>query len=170
MNIKIRDDKNKIITDNPYHNFIIKANTVFNLIKNQFKQFNWIFNRILKFGYSIKKPDIFLYLKTHCIIIEIDEHAHKFSNPQAENDKLLHISQDLNHLNTVVIKFNPDEYINDKNTLIKSPWYINNDGLFDIDSNHTIQWNFRINTLFNSIQHFIHNKPTHIIQIIHLFY
>jgi hypothetical protein len=76
-----------------------------------------------------------------------------------------------NHRPIVFIRFNPDDYIENGNT-IKSCWVINNKGLSVIKKSKKEEWANRLEALQNQIDYWINpeNKINKIIEVIQLFY
>ena len=59
-------------------------------------------------GKSKRRPDIFIQLETHCLIVEIDERQHRgYSDDSARVTDLIN---DLKDCKLVLIRFNPDAY------------------------------------------------------------
>lgn len=87
----------------------IKQNIDSNFIHNSSRMFN---------GLSIKRPDLFVELPTHCIIVEIDESQHKAY--KCECARVAEIVGCLGYLKKkpiIFIRFNPDR-IKHKNKVI----------------------------------------------------
>jgi hypothetical protein len=52
----------------------------------------------------------------HAIVIEVDENQHKKYDTSCENKRLMELSQDIFHKPLILICFNPDNYIDKKNS------------------------------------------------------
>ncbi len=61
-------------------------------------------------GCSKRRPDGFIELKEHSIIVEIDENQHKGYDPECEHRRMMEISRDLAFRPIVFIRINPDSY------------------------------------------------------------
>jgi hypothetical protein len=72
----------------------------------------------------------------------------------------------------VMIRFNPDQYYDNKNKSISSCWsYTQERGLCRVKDNKKKEWNMRLETLKNAIQLQInYNGERKEIDIMHLFY
>jgi hypothetical protein len=105
-------------------NYKTKEKTVSDFIKNMYKNFNIINDKVINGGCSKRRPDLLIDLNTHVIIIEIDEEQHTTYDTICENKRIMEISQDLGHPNIVFIRFNPDSYINKNEKKVKSCWGI----------------------------------------------
>lgn len=105
----------------------------------------WVFDKRIKGGKSLRRPDIQLVLP-HCIIvIEIDENQHKFYDKTDERQKEVDMFGDSN-VPVVIIRLNPHSYrIISSAQNIKSPW--NRQGQL-IDG---IEWNRRISSLCKTV-------------------
>ena len=150
--------------------FKTKERNVVDFILNHFNNFTWSYNKTIYDGCSKKRPDLLLDLGFQVIIIEIDENQHLPYNSSCENKRLMQLSLDINHRPLILIRFNPDQYINN-NTLIKSPWIINkNNGSLIIHKDKINEWNSRLNILQDNISYYIKNESSKIILLIHLFF
>ena len=58
-------------------NYKTKEYAVLEFITKNYSEHNWINDKVIDGGCSKKRPDIFLDLLTHSIIIEIDEYQHR---------------------------------------------------------------------------------------------
>jgi hypothetical protein len=78
-----------------------------------------ILDKIINGGCSRRRPDGFLDLGSHVIIVEIDEDQHQSYDQTCDNRRMMELSQDLGHRPIVFIRVNPDKYI-DKNKTKRS--------------------------------------------------
>jgi hypothetical protein len=185
--------------DKRVRNYKTKEKSVAGFIKITYPDLNWIEDKIIKYGCSRRRPDLLLDIeydtmganientieanientnientnieKTNpIIIIEIDENEHAHYESICENRRLMELSQDLNHRNLVIIKFNPDKYKkNGKN--IPSCWEIDKTtGLSVIRKSKKTEWEFRLNELKKEVDKWICTKTDKMIEIIRLFY
>ena len=151
-------------------NYKTKEKEVLTQITESFTEFTWISDKKIQDGCSKRRPDLLLDMGTHIIIVEIDENKHIYYDCTCENKRLMEISQDLNHRPIIFIRFNPDEYINEKGIKIKSCWKLNKLGVISIVKTKQIEWDERIKILKELIQYWIDNPTTKTIEIIELFY
>jgi len=70
-----------------------------------------IFDKAVNGGCSKKRPDVLIDCLTHSIIIECDEYEHV--NYECENKRTMQLFQDLGNRPLVLIRFNPDTYVNE---------------------------------------------------------
>ncbi len=152
-------------------NYKTKEKTVVDIILQKFPDFTWINDKKIDGGCSKRRPDLFLDIGSHIIIVEIDENAHTNYDCSCENKRLMEISQDLRHRPIVFIRFNPDAYIDKNGIKIKSCWKLNKTtGLLILDPKESKQWLERIDSLIDQINYWINNLSEKTIQIIELFY
>jgi hypothetical protein len=61
-----------------------------------------------------------------------------------ENKRVMELFVDLQNKPLVMIRFNPDDYINDKGKKIKTCWSVAKNGLVVLNKNKIIDWNNRL--------------------------
>jgi len=151
-------------------NYKTKELTVNQFVINNFNSLNWISDKKIINGCSRRRPDLLLDLGYQIIIIEIDENQHIDYDCSCENKRLMEISQDVNFRPIIFIRFNPDDYIDNKGKKISSCWSINNNGICIIKKEK--EWNNRLNVLNNQIKYWINslNQTDKTIEIVQLFY
>lgn len=66
-------------------------------------------------GCSKHRPDGFIDVSTHVVIVEIDEDQHHSYDEMCENRRMMELSIDVAHRSIVFIRLNPDEYVKDGN-------------------------------------------------------
>jgi hypothetical protein len=152
------------------HNYKTKEKDVVDRIIQTFPQFTWISDKKVQDGCSRRRPDLLLDMGSHIIIVEVDENKHTDYDCSCEHKRLMEISKDLQHRSIVFIRFNPDNYVNEKGNIIKSCWKINKLGIMQIQKTKIKEWDERINTLHRQIQYWIDNPTEKTIEIIELFY
>ena len=151
-------------------NYKTKELKVCEYIKEQFSNLTISFDKIVKFGCSKRRPDIYIDMGSHSIIIEIDENQHDTYENICENKRFMEIFTDLGNRPMILIRFNPDEYYNDKNELVKSCWSFSKNGISIINRNKKDEWKNRLNKLKDSILFNIQNEPKKEIEITYLYY
>ena len=153
-------------------NYKSKEILVTNFIKDNFKDYKVTFDQIISQGCSKRRPDIFIELYTHCIIVEVDEYQHLGYDSSCENKRIVELYQDLGYRNIVYIRFNPDKYKvkdeNDKIKTVRSCFSKDKDGKIKIGS--TKDWNHRLQKLKECIAKNIENIPSKSISYEYLFY
>ena len=151
-------------------NYKTKEFSVVSYIKNTLPDYTWIQDKSIKDGCSRHRPDLIVDFGEFVIIIEIDEDKH--IDYSCENLRLMKLSQDLGHRPLIVIRFNPDKYINESGKKISSCWELNKKGICVIKKTKKKEWEQRLNVLVENINYWIDpiNKPTKTIEIVNLFY
>ena len=149
-------------------NYKTKEKHVVDHIKSHFPNLTLIADRPVENSCSKKRPDLLVDMGSHIIIIEIDEFQHK--NYLCESKRTLELLQDLHFRNTVFIRFNPDEYVDESGKKIKSCWYNNKQGINTIVKSRENEWKSRLDILVNTIQYHIDNESTKNLEIIKLFF
>jgi hypothetical protein len=149
-------------------NYKTKELEVVNHIKKHFENYSWNFDKKIQDGCSKRRPDIFLDVGTHVLIVEIDENMHSSYECSCENKRIMILSQDVGHRPITFIRFNPDGYIDFNGTKIRSCWSLSKLGVMTISNKK--QWSERINKLIETIKHYIENNSEKIIDTIQLFY
>jgi hypothetical protein len=151
-------------------NYKTKEKDVVDKITQKFTNFTWVVDKKVQDGCSRRRPDLLLDMGSHIIIIEVDENKHTDYDCTCENKRLMELSKDLNHRPIVFIRFNPDDYTNQENILVKSCWKLNKLGVMQIIKNKQKEWEERIENLKQQIQYWIDNPTEKTIEIIELFY
>ena len=134
-------------------NYKTKENAVVTYIRETYPNFDWIADKKIIDGCSHRRPDLFLDMGSHIIIIEIDEYNHVFYNKSCEEKRIHQIVEDTGFRHVVFIRFNPDGYI-DKSTgnKVKSCWSYTKTGLLKLHTSKIEEWNYRLKKL-SSILH-----------------
>ena len=151
-------------------NYKTKEKDVVDRIKATFPNFTWVADKKIKDGCSLRRPDLFLDMGSHIIIVEVDENQHNDYDCSCEHKRLMEISQDVGHRPIVFIRFNPDAYMNADGISVKSCWKLNKLGVMLIAKTKEKEWVERINSLKAQIQYWIDNPTEKTIEIIQLFY
>jgi hypothetical protein len=151
-------------------NYKTKENTVVNEIKHTFPDKTWIFDKKINYGCSLRRPDVFLDLGSHVLIVEIDEYQHHEISRICENKRIMELSKDVHHRPIIFIRFNPDSYTKSDGTMVKSPWHYNKHGYMTIRDCHKNEWQYRIQILLERIRYWIEHTNTQTIQKEELFY
>jgi hypothetical protein len=71
-----------------------------------------VFDKRIEGGCSKRRPDVFVDLLTHVVIVECDEKQHKPKSytPQCERRRKMELFQDVGNRPVVFVRFNPDGY------------------------------------------------------------
>jgi hypothetical protein len=151
-------------------NYKTKEKDVVDRITQTFTDFTWVADKRVQDGCSRRRPDLLLDMGSHIIIVEVDENKHTDYDCSCENKRLMEISQDLGHRPVVFIRFNPDEYVTDKN--ITSCWGQNQHGICVVKKSKNTEWTERLSILKQTIDYWINlvNITNKTVETIQLFY
>lgn len=149
-------------------NYKTKETEVVTRVREFFPEFDWVSDKRVEGGCSTRRPDLLLHLGTHVIIVEVDEHKHSSYDCSCENKRLMQISQDLDHVPIVFIRFNPDAYTRMDGSNVASCWRTNKLGILQLC--HLDEWEVRILSLKDMIQTWIDHPSDKTIEIIEMFY
>ena len=143
---------------------------VIEFIKNTFTNTKIACDKTVRNGISKRRPDICINKDDYNIIIEIDEYQHNAYEDICENKRIMELFIDLQNKPLVMIRFNPDDYINDKGKKIKTCWTVAKNGLVVLNKNKIIDWNNRLNKLKDTLEYYLHHPPKKEVEIIYLYY
>ena len=148
-------------------NYKVKERHVQDFIESEFKNYTFIYDKKIVYGCSLRRPDLYLDRYTHIIIIECDENGHY--GYSCENKRMMQLFLDAGSIPMVIIRFNPDKFIDFNNKKVDSCFeYHKQTGVPIIKSK--VAWKQRLNTLKDKIQYYIDNIPTKEITIEYLYY
>ena len=150
-------------------NYKIKEKHVTDFVNIHFEEYVESYDKKIQGGCSKRRPDIFIDLFTHTIIIEIDEDNHNNYDIICENKRIMELFEDLANRPIVFIRFNPDKYTNDKGNTIKSCFKYHRISGVPILENEA-EWNNRLEKLKNTISKYISSIPEKEVTIEYLFY
>ena len=151
-------------------NYKTKERNVTEYIIYTFSDYTWITDKTVQDGCSRRRPDLLLDLGKYVIIIEVDEDAHINYDCTCENKRIMEISQDLGHRNTVFIRFNPDKYIDRDGVIVKSPWTRGRCGVMSVAHNNKSKWCNRLSVLRETVEYWVANRPEKMIEVVELYY
>ncbi len=107
---------------------------------------------------------------SHIVIVEVDENKHDEYDCTCENMRLMEISQDLNHRHIVMIRFNPDGYVDPEQGRIPSPWTCTKQGVSTIKRKWKKAWESRLEVLRSTVEYWIENRSNKTTEVIELYY
>lgn len=110
------------------------------------------------------RPDFVIELGSHTIVVEVDEYQHKKYDTSCENKRLMSIFQGLGSRPMVMIRFNPDAYVDETGKRIKGCWQ---DSGLVIRGN---EWERRLRKLEKKIIEWWDCIPEKEVTIEHLFF
>ena len=137
-------------------NYKIKETHVTDYLKETFPN-KFTFDKTITGGCSKRRPDAYIDLLTHIIIVEIDENQHQNYDSTCEIARINELFTDLGDRPIVFIRFNPDEY-DDKPSSFK--YHKTSDVPMIRD---TEEWKGRLESLKNCIHKHINIIPNNTI-------
>ncbi len=113
-------------------------------------------------GCSRRRPDVFIDLLSHVLIIEIDENQHLSYNETCEYVRTIELNEDIGHRPMYIIRLNPDSYkLNGKSVR----------GCFDSKMKlNKKEFEHRYSTLFSTVLDLTATPPERLIESIELFF
>jgi hypothetical protein len=148
-------------------NFKVKERYMTDFIKETFSTYQITFDKTVG-GCSQRRPDVYIDLLTHVIIIECDENQHKNYDTTCEIARVNELFTDFADRSIIFIRFNPDAYTIDNKKIPSSFKYLKKFGVPSI--NNKEEWNTRLQNLKESIEKHITNIPTEQTTFEYLFY
>lgn len=128
--------------------------------------YNFIHDQVIAGGCSKRKPDLLLECLTHSIVIEIDENQHE--DYKCEEKRLMEIFTDLGNRPLVVIRFNPDRYVDAEGQKVHGLFTFGTDNL--ILEKDSEQVEMRVCVLSQRIRYHMDNLPIRELTIEKLYY
>ena len=152
-------------TETVFRNYKTKEGAVLSHINQCFPDLFIHNDRRIGGGCSAKRPDFFIELLTHVIIVEVDENAHMTYDQGCENKRMMELSEDIGHRPMVFIRFNPDG-----NSDGASCWGVDKSGLAVVKKKRAAEWQERLAALTATIGFWKVTIPEKTIELIKLFY
>lgn len=162
--------------DNPIvRNFKTKENRFTDEIKDYFNENEFdidfdepLYDKIVPDGCSKRRPDVFIDLYTHIIILECDENAHDNLEYSCETLRTCQLYKDCNYRPIVFIRFNPDAYKDVRGKTHKSCFSPNMTSS-TIKCNQ-IEWDRRMKIVLFDLYYNMRFIPKKAISIVYIFY
>jgi hypothetical protein len=151
-------------------NYKTKEKAVREFICSTFSQNQWLIDRPLDNAFSKRRPDLLLDLSSHVLIVETDENQHLQYDCTCQNKRIMELSLDIQHRPLLFIRFNPDKYYDICGNKINGCWKLDGNGLLRVHKEDVSSWQFRLNTLKDTISYWINNKPSKTVETVQLFY
>lgn len=103
-------------------NYKTKEKAVADAVRSWFPDLDWAFDRVVHGAGSGRRPDIRLDMGTYVLIIEVDESQHRTYECICENKRVMQLYVDCGQRDVVLVRFNPDSYVNASNCKVPSCW------------------------------------------------
>lgn len=142
----------------------LKEHHLRDFLKSEFKEVSMIFDKAC--GKSGRRPDVLIDCKTYCIVIECDENQHK-SYENCENRRCMEIFADLKNRPLVVLRFNPDTYIDSSGKKVQGCFTTTKTVGFKVNKK---EWEKRMGVLTEKIWFYKKNSPEKDFTVEYLFY
>jgi hypothetical protein len=147
--------------------YLLKEIEFRNRLKELYPHIDFIFGRkIMGDCSSGRLPDVRIELKTHTIILECDEFAHKYYDEMCENKRICEIFEDLGNRPIVILRLNPDSYTDTEGNKIQGCFETTKTGL----KVNRKDFNIRVNVLIPFIDKYLINIPDQEMRIEKFFY
>jgi hypothetical protein len=153
--------------ENNSRNYKTKERSVVESVLEAFSDLSWVADKRVEIGCSRRRPDLFIDMGSHVIVIEVDENQHQSYDTMCESKRIMEISQDIQHRPLVCIRFNPDKYYIGSSQKM-SCWKIDSYGVCVLKNNN--EWNTRLNKLHERIRFHLNNITEKTINFEYLFY
>jgi hypothetical protein len=151
-------------------NYKTKEQAVVDHVKKHHTEHDWTADRTIAGGCSRRRPDMFLDLGSHVLIVEVDENMHERYDCSCENKRLMELSQDVAHRPLIFVRFNPDKYIDQDGSNVSSCWSTGKDGITRIGRGQKKKWETRLTRLAEQIDYWVANVPEKMVEVVQLFY
>ncbi len=152
-------------------NYKTKENTVVTFLKEKFSDVTWKCDKKVEGGCSRRRPDLFLDMGSHIVIIEVDENSHDGYDPTCEEKRLGEIWGDIYHHKIVFVQFNTDKYKGEDGNNVPSPWRPNKFGVFTVFPKWKDAWDARLEKLRLTVEHYQNESSIkEEFELVHLYY
>ncbi len=124
---------------------------------------------------SGRRPDVFIDMGSWVVIVEIDENQHDFDSydDSCERKRIMQIFDDAGRRPMVVVRFNPDDYIDATGIRVASPWRIDGRSVsptLHVPSEYADAWQHRLERLGEAVASATHEHPPRELTFVHLFF
>jgi EsV-1-7 cysteine-rich motif len=150
-------------------NYKTKEVAVVERVRSCFPNFTWRHDKRVECGISKRRPDLFLDLGSHVLVVEVDEDSHASYDCSCENKRLMQLSEDVDHRPLVMIRFNPDTYMDSTGNKRPSCWVRNGKGLIMLCKKRLPDWNIRLAELVRTIGFWAAHVPDKTLEVIELY-
>jgi hypothetical protein len=130
-----------------------KERAVADVIRNRFSHIDVVLDKRIEGGCSNRRPDIFIDMGTHVVVIEIDEEQHQSYDCTCENKRLMELFTDCGSRPFVMIRFNPDAYTDINCLRHPSCWKYTKNGVCVVHPKHVHEWEKRLDTLCDHLKY-----------------
>lgn len=114
--------------------------------------------------------DCFIDMGEYTIFVEVDENQHVSYDCLRGNKRTMQLFQDTGNRPLYLIRFNPDDYLDENNANITSCWGTNKLGVCVIKKTKQHEWQSRLDVLKECLTSCIDSPPTKEVDVMHLYY
>lgn len=139
-------------------NYRAKEKVWADFIRETFPDIDWTFNKSLG-GYSRYRPDAFADCGTHVLVGENDEFQHKRGDYSCDNRRTMALMQDCGFRPIVMIRFNPDDYLDEEGKKVTSCWGTDKTGKPRVKPSKKKEWRERLQTFAERIKFHLAHIP-----------
>jgi hypothetical protein len=152
-------------------NYKTKERAVADFVRATYPNITVVLDQRVADGCSRRRPDILVDMGEYVVVTEIDENQHQAYDCTCENRRLMELFQDAGNRPLVMIRFNPDQYYDQREKSVPSCWgYTEKRGLCVVKPNKTAEWVVRLATLKTTLDLVFSQPPTKEVDVIHLYY
>ncbi len=151
-------------------NYQTKESTVATYLKEKFPGVILVTDKRVEGGCSKRRPDLLFDMGSHVVIVEVDEKQHDTYDCTCEHRRMMEISKDVSHRHTVMIRFNPDEYMCKEKGKIPLPWAYTKQGVCTVRPNWQDAWKDRLLALSETVDYWMKNQSDKLIEVVELYY
>ena len=130
----------------------------------------WIYNRRVSNGCSKYQPDLLCDLGDQVLMVEIDENQHATYDCSCENKRLMELSRDVGHRPLVVIRFNPDRYVDTRGQKHTSCFGVDGRGMVCVAASKQTEWNDRLACLRSTVLYWTEARTDKTVEVVSLFF
>jgi hypothetical protein len=151
-------------------NYKTKEKAVREFIYSAYPQYSWIADKSIQNATSRRRPDLCIDLSSHVLMIEIDENQHVKYDCTCQNKRIMELSLDVNHRPLILIRFNPDKYIDLSGSLVIGCWKTDGNSILRVHKEDSDTWQARLNALKETVGYWLKIPPARMIEVVQLFY
>jgi hypothetical protein len=136
-------------------------------VTEMFPYYEWRKNRRIPDGISQRRPDMYCDFEDFVLLIECDECKHK--GYSCEHKRIMQLMQDAKMRPIVIIRLNPDAYVDSNGVRVPSCWTYEKSRLIVNDTNAK-EWERRLELLAQTIIDNIKEPPQKEVTVVELFF
>ena len=147
-----------------------RERTVVDFLMGVFPSVTWIYNKRVSNGCSNYQPDLLCDLGDQVLMVEIDENQHATYDCSCENKRLMELSRDIGHRPLVVIRFNPDKYVDAHGVKHTSCFGVDGRGMVCVAKRKRDEWDDRLACLRSTISYWMTYRTDKTVEVVSLFF